>query len=134
MARLYRRRGPDADFELTAVFQTIPGLSVAALFDEGEILVLGRLRVTNGTGGTISLTTRIQYDGVDQPPVSYAGQIGAGGSEGYTDCAVVQNAGGQHTLRLQAQGDAAAGDVVLANSAELTVIQLPVWSPESFLS
>lgn len=127
MPRYSRRLGPAANFELLATPQAVPGLSITRQWDEGELLILARVLILNGTAGTIGISFAILIDGVQIPQDVAQGQITAGNPSAFSDHALIPISGGIHTIHLVCTGSAVAGDVVLANGAILTVIQLPQW-------
>lgn len=127
MARYSRRSGPAANFELTAVAQTIPGMTIERFYDDGELLVMATMRYFNGTAGVGIFLPRILIDGIVYPPVSSREDTPSGFNSTHTFAHIFPITRGRHLIELQGIGSAAAGDHVVFDSAVLTVIQLPLW-------
>ncbi len=128
VARLSRRRGPTADFTLTGIFQTITGLSVTRAFDEGELVIIGRARARNTEGVDQLERSRLTLDGTEIPNTETLVLAGAAIALATLSTHALQAiAAGEHTIALQARTDGGPGHSILANTAELSVIQLPVW-------
>jgi len=128
VARLSRRRGPTANFALDGTFRTITGLSISRAFDDGELVILARAQVRNDSGVVQLQHCRLVLDGVEipnSPTLVLADAVELLAS--LSTYALQAIAAGPHTIELQARQAAGATNVILANTGELAVIQLPVW-------
>lgn len=133
MARYSRRRGPTANYDMTGSFALVPGMTISRSFGRGTLLVCGHLRFSciivagslarfqafldgAGLGGSFGAITLANND------------FRTGGF-----CILEPILPGLHTIELRVRGDAAAGDLVDAGSAELVVIELPEWDEDDDL-
>lgn len=126
MARIIRLQGPAAALELIASWQTIPGFSVRRYFQGPFLLFIGRIKLGN-TGAAVNIQYRITIDGVSpayQPQVS---TLLAGFQGSFPILLLQQIDQGEHTLELQAYGNAPAGDTVAVQATSLAIIELPDW-------
>ena len=131
MARYNRASGPPADFELTAAFQDVTGLSITRSWDDGEVLISFTTSISNGTGLLVETDVRVLIDGQVQNLLFQSTTTPAGQFNTLTATAFLPLSEGSHTIKLQAGGNAAVGDVLLAGFTNLTVIQLPLWDSQA---
>jgi len=126
--RYSRRRGPTANFECALGYQLITGMSITRFWDEGELLISGMASYNQAAGATSQFGLAIVLDAVTVLPQTPPTQTVLLGQTASLALKILQPiAQGQHTIQLWATGLAAAGDVIFAQSAELIVIQLPLW-------
>ncbi len=127
MARYSRIRGPSVSFELPAAVVLIPGMSITRQFDQGELLILYTARADNLTAAPTNFQLQLFLDGAATITPILLAQVPLGNSATLSGSALQPIDEGLHTIDLRAQGDAAVGDLVAARSAELIIIQLPLW-------
>jgi len=131
MARISRRIGPPANFEITGVDQLVPGMAVTRHFDDGEVLVLGQMQVLNGTAISRDPAIELSVDGVIDPNIFGQPNIPAGAAATCHLEAVIPISQGVHTIAMACIGTNTLGDVVFADHSVWTVIQLPQWDSEA---
>lgn len=129
--RYSRRRGPTANHEATALWTTIPGMSIARYWDTGPLLICARAVMGNGSGGICNFSIRITIDSIPIsgiPPTHHVPDTWNANLSGQWMEPITE---GPHTIDLCVIGNAAPGDNIYANSAELIVLQLPLWDDET---
>lgn len=131
MARYSRRLGPAANYELIGTATPIPGMSITRDWDDGELLLIARETILNGTGAQIGASFAFRVDGVQVPADVAQGTIPAGVPGTITDAQLITITKGTHTIDMISAGSAAAGDVVLQNGVSFIVIQLPLWDQDA---
>lgn len=128
--RYSRRRGPAAIFELTAPFTLITGLTISRYWDEGELLISFHARTLNVCGFLSTFQLCPYLDGVAILAAPPAKDI-PNGSDGSLSATILQPiTQGPHTIQLFASGNAAPGDIIPIQYAELVVVQLGVWDSD----
>lgn len=133
MARYSRRRGPAADFELTAVAQAIPGFDILRSFGRGTLQFLFSGVFLNAGIGVVTIVGGFLVDGGSLFPVGYS-QVFAPGIRGVISFGSLQPIDpGSHLLQVFLIGDAAVGEVVLADRSEFYVVELPEWDRDTDL-
>jgi len=130
MARYSARTGPTANFELTAPFVTIPGFTITRSWDHGELFIAFGMTILNGTAAGFSHGARVLLDDQVVGPDNWVQRSSAGFQIVISGSLMTTIAAGAHLIELQADGAAAAGDVVQAGRCTLTVIQLPLWDTD----
>ncbi len=133
MARYSRRRGPLANFELTATFVTVTGFTIRRSFGRGVLDLSMTARCLNGTGATVIINTRFLLDGVVAGPGRTGISVPAAARGTVALRALVALTQGFHVVECQVIGGAAAGDVVEADSAEFVCVEIPVWDSDEDL-
>lgn len=133
MARYSRRRGPVANFALTTTDQLIPGLTVTRAFDNGELLILAHARFDTDSGVTNPNRLSIYINGVQETHPFIEHHVQALQRAMLSLHHIVPTSRGTHTIDLRASSRTPAGDVLIRNTAELVVIQLPRWDQEDDL-
>src|SRR3972149_5662392 len=108
MARYSRRRGPTAQFELTAAFQTIPQLTITREWDDGEVLILFRHRYNNTIAAQTVFQRQPLLDGAAAVGAIMRTNVPANSNLTTADFWFLPLTAGPHTIALQASGDAAA--------------------------
>lgn len=131
MARYSRRTGPTVAFELTGAIAQIPGFQITRTWDEGELLILWAANVINATAGVVNANIFPVSEGLTVPVAPAVSAIPAGQRVHMSGHALLRVTGGTFGIGLFALGSAAAGDTIEADSAILTVIQLPVWDSDA---
>lgn len=127
MARISRRRGPTANFELTATPTTLPGFTISRYFDDGELLIAFTITIDNTAASPITPNVNINLDGTSIIPGNFLDTLQAASRRTVSRILLEPITAGVHTIELQVSNGATAGELVLANTAELLVIQLPQW-------
>jgi len=128
--RYSRRRGPAANYDCTAAFTLIPGLTISRYWDEGEILICTRAAIFNNAGGAGLFSISPYLDGVAILPAPPLFNIPNASNANISATLLQALTQGPHTLALYVLGLAPPGDIVLAQNAELIVIQLGVWDSD----
>jgi len=131
MARYSRRRGPAADLALTLAGVEVTALTITRFFDEGELLLLFRCGIGNGTAGPITFRARLQIDGVNVSTLPPRNTIAAFLSGFLADAILAPVTAGIHTIRVMVEGSDIAGDILEQDTASLSVIQLPLWDTDA---
>lgn len=124
------RAWPSANLELTATEAIVPQSSFTVRTSGGPLLVAFRYIVQNGTAANAFIVTRFFLDGANIPGSTHQVTAGIGLQETPTGFALVEADPGIHTLDVRAAGVAAVGDIILAGSGNLIVVELPLWLRE----
>jgi len=134
MARYSQKRGPAAAQELTGTFVVVSGLTINRFFDRGELLIVGGFKVENSSATLAGIGMQIQVDGINIFAADRATTVPPGGIgliSGWTIQAINE---GTHSIEVRGRGETVSGDVVVANSGLISVIQLPLWDSEEDIS
>jgi len=127
MARYSRRRGPAADFELTAASLLIPGLTVTRNFGRGTLLYMFSGTVFNGTAGTVNFQAQVLVDETGSGVLNFLDGVAAGLFSLFSFSGIMPVDPGLHTVEVRMFGVAGVGDIVVQDRSVLSVIELPEW-------
>ncbi len=127
MARYSQIIGPAADFSVGGGFGTIPGFTITRFWDDGELLILAGAWYSRGAALGRTWELRAMVDALQQNHLWLAQFAENGQSSSISLSGIVPITQGLHTISLEASGDAAANDFIVAQGTHLTVIQLPLW-------
>ncbi len=133
MARYSRIRGPNPAFEVTAANPIVPGMIITRYWDDGEILIILSSEYQNVSGAASTCTYILVLDGVAIGPAFSTPSVPNGGELMTSAHRFAPVQAGNHEIRIQVSGAAAAGDVLTLDGTELTVIQLPLWDDSAQL-
>lgn len=112
-------------------FAPIPGMSLTAPFDDGEVLLNTLIIVTNEPGGLATILGGwIRIDGEPVPTNHPRAPVGANITASQTFGLMRRLTAGVHTIDLVLADIGGAGILNAIPNSMLTIVQFPRWAPE----
>ena len=130
MARYSRRTGPALDFPIPMFPEPIPDLEITRLFDDGQLLCAYSAVCQNTSGAARILEIGIALDGYPAGPGYVKHTVPTGTMMTFAAAVLISITAGIHTLTLYADGPGGIDQIVNTGTAQLSIIQLPLWDSD----